>query len=322
MLPIIIKQKIENKFGRKVRYAKDCEALSYHINKLSEEKISPSTIMRLFGLKAGETKPRLHTLDLIAHYIGFESWGAVEDFLVYYEQNPKPIEDNLQDKGEMVKSDQVLMFITGVDYKFTWASKSFQEALKYSYSELLKLKIFDIMSNETRIGMDRRVNMLLNGVAIKNYAANYLDKDGNIIQVCGTITPVFKNGSYFGAQGKLRLANVGTPCKCEQIEQLSDSCIVVSKDLNILFTNLHPENPNLENSSSWVGKSILEAMPGVEQTRFFGMFTLCLEQGQTIQYTDKFEYNGLEKWYDINFHPFSNGIAVIYRDITNALEKV
>jgi hypothetical protein len=75
MLPECIKIRIELKFGSAVRYPKDCQALSASILTIVDEKISPTTLMRLFGIvKNGPSKPRLFTLDLIAQYIGFKTW--------------------------------------------------------------------------------------------------------------------------------------------------------------------------------------------------------------------------------------------------------
>ena len=75
MIPEFIKNRIELKFGKQVRYPKDCEALAMSISNYCNEKISSATLMRLFGLtKKGPNQARLFTLDLIAQYIGFNCW--------------------------------------------------------------------------------------------------------------------------------------------------------------------------------------------------------------------------------------------------------
>lgn len=79
MLPEFIKQRVEMRFSKEIRYPKDCDALAASINKHCGEKISATTLMRLFGLMKSNTKPRLYTLDLIAQYCGFENWDAAID---------------------------------------------------------------------------------------------------------------------------------------------------------------------------------------------------------------------------------------------------
>jgi len=50
MITKSIKEKIESRFGKKIRYPKDCYALANDITKVCMEQISPATLMRLFGL--------------------------------------------------------------------------------------------------------------------------------------------------------------------------------------------------------------------------------------------------------------------------------
>jgi len=76
MIPAFLKNRIEIRFGKPIRYSKDCDALATSISKHCGEKISATTIMRLFSLMKSDSKPRLFTLDLIAQYAGFESWDA------------------------------------------------------------------------------------------------------------------------------------------------------------------------------------------------------------------------------------------------------
>ena len=83
MIPEFLKNRIEIKFGRAVKYPKDCVALAFEINKICNEKISQTTLLRFFGLINEPCNPRLHTLDVIAQYAGFECWRDVtsEDYL-------------------------------------------------------------------------------------------------------------------------------------------------------------------------------------------------------------------------------------------------
>jgi len=76
MIPEFLKNRIELKFGKAIRYPKDCEALSIDIHKVCDEKISATTLKRVFGLVETIKKPRLFTLDVLAQYAGFSSWDT------------------------------------------------------------------------------------------------------------------------------------------------------------------------------------------------------------------------------------------------------
>jgi len=75
LIPDNIRLKIESRFGRKIAYSKDCEALSKNIEKVCNERISTTTLKRIFGFTKSSEKPRLYTLDVLATYIGYADWS-------------------------------------------------------------------------------------------------------------------------------------------------------------------------------------------------------------------------------------------------------
>ncbi len=77
MIPNAIRNKIESRFGKPIRYSKDCEALAYSINKNSSDRISATTLKRLLGFAKNIEQPRLFTLDLIATYVGDSNWSSL-----------------------------------------------------------------------------------------------------------------------------------------------------------------------------------------------------------------------------------------------------
>lgn len=77
MIPPNIKLLIENRFGRKILYSKDCEALSLSIKRVCSEPISATTLKRIFGFAKNIEKPRLSTLDTLASYLNYADWGSL-----------------------------------------------------------------------------------------------------------------------------------------------------------------------------------------------------------------------------------------------------
>ncbi len=75
-----IRSKIEQVFGKEIRYPLDCEALAIDIMQKCNERVSASTLKRFFGFIAG-TEPRTYTLDVIAKYIGYKNWDEYLDTL-------------------------------------------------------------------------------------------------------------------------------------------------------------------------------------------------------------------------------------------------
>lgn len=77
MLSAPLKRKIESRFGRPIRYSKDCEALALSLERACHEKVSATTLKRLFGFARSVEKPRLYTLNVLAEYVGYPDWSSL-----------------------------------------------------------------------------------------------------------------------------------------------------------------------------------------------------------------------------------------------------
>jgi len=77
MLPEIIRRKIEEKFGRPIRYSSDVDELCRKVQADTGNSISLNTMKRLLGLVTDVKEPRLYTLDIIAKFLGSETWDAL-----------------------------------------------------------------------------------------------------------------------------------------------------------------------------------------------------------------------------------------------------
>lgn len=75
------KKKVEERFGRELKYSQDCEALAQSILEVTKERLGVTTIKRLFGF-AGETvAPRASTMDIIAQYLGYDDMADMTSCL-------------------------------------------------------------------------------------------------------------------------------------------------------------------------------------------------------------------------------------------------
>ncbi len=68
---------MEKQCGRKIKYSADCEYLALDIESLTGEHIGVNTIKRLLGFIKDEHNPRTTTLDIIARYLGCETWDQL-----------------------------------------------------------------------------------------------------------------------------------------------------------------------------------------------------------------------------------------------------
>lgn len=80
----LLKQEVERTFGRQLTKARDFEELSHLLLSHTRERLSPTTLKRLWGyLKNEEVKTRPHTLDVLARFVGYREY---DDFCAQTER--------------------------------------------------------------------------------------------------------------------------------------------------------------------------------------------------------------------------------------------
>lgn len=67
-----LKQAVEKQFDRRLSTSADFNALAEEM----EDRVSPSTLKRLWGYVGMQVTPRTFTLDALSRYVGFRDWRA------------------------------------------------------------------------------------------------------------------------------------------------------------------------------------------------------------------------------------------------------
>ena len=89
-----LRELIEGVIERKMKTPKDFEYLSECIFEKFHEKISPTTLKRLWGYLPESTTPRKYTLDILSMFVGYDNW---KDFC---KKNPIEEEKRKEERGE------------------------------------------------------------------------------------------------------------------------------------------------------------------------------------------------------------------------------
>ena len=80
----LLKQEVERIIGHRLTSANEFEQLSHLLLSHTHERLSPTTLKRLWGyLKNEEVETRRHTLDVLSRFVGF---GCYEDFCAHLER--------------------------------------------------------------------------------------------------------------------------------------------------------------------------------------------------------------------------------------------
>ena len=90
---------LKQKSGRDFRLPSDYDYMALDIESITGEHIGINTLKRLLGFINEEREPRTSTLDVIAHYLGFDNWDILR---IYDSQSNSSFESTA---GEVRVSD-------------------------------------------------------------------------------------------------------------------------------------------------------------------------------------------------------------------------
>ena len=71
----ILKEEVEQSFGRIIKYSKDCKLLSSKVFDVTNRQLSISTVKRFFAVVQSPFNPSKYTLDTFSKYLGFDNWS-------------------------------------------------------------------------------------------------------------------------------------------------------------------------------------------------------------------------------------------------------
>lgn len=74
-----LKQQVESRIGHPLKTPADFDALNLALRDTLNETLAASTLKRLWGYIEGWQVPRISTLDILARYIGHESFRSFSD---------------------------------------------------------------------------------------------------------------------------------------------------------------------------------------------------------------------------------------------------
>ena len=96
-----LRESVEGVVERKMKTPKDFEFLSECIFEKFHERISPTTLKRLWGYLPETTTPRKSTLDILSMFVGFDNWKEFTEFTEGTEDTEKePVEEKATGETE------------------------------------------------------------------------------------------------------------------------------------------------------------------------------------------------------------------------------
>ncbi|MEI6596405.1 MAG: PAS domain-containing protein [Bacteroidota bacterium] len=291
MVPEIILEKTQQKFGQKIRYPKDCESLSREINKTSDSNISATTLSRIFNLRDENSKPTLRTLDIISEYIGFQNWEHAIKFSIDLAKNQE-------------NDDNKLTYSVNAQFEIIDCNEHFANALQYLKEELVGINILTLLDKNTKLYVKDKLEKLKKEENIHESLGLYIRKDGIKIYLNRYIKTVLKDGVYMGVTVELTNLSI-TPF----INNPTPKYVFIL-DYNFVF--LYNNIGQLGFDKSYLNRSLKDLVPEFEKTKFFELFHLCKSTTNKISFTERFTFGENDiRWYDYSLESIGSGVIVI-----------
>jgi len=133
----LLKDEIQNKFGKRISYATDCQVLSEQIQNATQRQLSVSTLKRVFGIIKSTFDPSKYTLDTLAIYLQFNNW---DEFVHNFEKEKRRISqtetwDSLKARALAISSKSIKSIKNKIGTRFEnfpirkFAENKFEEFL-------------------------------------------------------------------------------------------------------------------------------------------------------------------------------------------------
>lgn len=148
---------------------------------------------------------------------------------------------------------------------------------------------------------DRRVWLRVIGEA-------EMDSQGNVTALQGAVQDISE-------QVKERDRSEGLSRRLgDMLESMSDAFFTLDRDWHFTYLNGQAERMLERNRAELLGQNVWKEFPAAVGTAFEQEYSRAFREQETVRFLE--HYPPLEKWFEVNAYPSSDGLAVYFRDVT------
>lgn len=102
------------------------------------------------------------------------------------------------------------------------------------------------------------------------------------------------------------------------LENLLEGCQIISRDWFYLYLNDAAAKHGKTTVGNLLGKTMMEAYPGIEQTELFSIMKRCMDERLMHRMENEFIYpDGSKGWFVLSIEPVPEGLFILSQDITD-----
>jgi len=103
----------------------------------------------------------------------------------------------------------------------------------------------------------------------------------------------------------------------ETLDAMLEGCQILDRDWRYVYVNHAAAAHGRRSREELLGRTLLEAYPGIEATPMFAALERCMRERQPALLGNRFVYpDGTEAWFDLSVQPCPEGVFVLSLDVT------
>jgi PAS domain S-box-containing protein len=101
------------------------------------------------------------------------------------------------------------------------------------------------------------------------------------------------------------------------LDYLSEGCQIIDSDFRYLYVNDTAAVHGRTTKDQLLGRNMMEAYPGIENTDMFILLRRCMEEHSPYQMENEFTFpDGSKSWFELRFDPIPEGVFILSMEIT------
>jgi PAS domain S-box-containing protein len=105
------------------------------------------------------------------------------------------------------------------------------------------------------------------------------------------------------------------------LENMLEGCQIIGYDWRYLYVNEAAARHGRKTRDELLGRTMMEAYPGIEETAMFSMLRRCMQEREPAYLENRFAFpDGSARWFELNMQPVPEGVFILSIDITERKE--
>src|SRR5687767_33175 len=101
------------------------------------------------------------------------------------------------------------------------------------------------------------------------------------------------------------------------LDQLREGCQILDRNWRYLYVNDAAARQSRRRKDDMVGRTIMEAYPGIDKTAIFATLTKCMTTRTAARAVNELRHaDGTTEWFELSIQPADEGLFVMSLDIT------